>query len=118
MNPAQEKSYQVVRSRQPIFSLLLALLSVLLFASSLWAQSGATGALAVTVTDPSSAIIAGATVTASNAAGVTRSLTTDNNGTCTFNLLPPGNYRVSISAPGFQPVEVQQCKDHRFLRAR
>jgi hypothetical protein len=70
------------------------------------AQSGGTGGLTVTVTDPSGGVIAGANVTISNGAAVTRSQTTAANGSYTFTLLPPGDYKVSIAAPGFQSITV------------
>ena len=70
------------------------------------AQTGGTGALTVTVTDPSGAVIVGATIKISNTAGVARSETTATSGSYTFTLLPPGNYTVSISAPGFASIDV------------
>ncbi|MDQ1473760.1 MAG: hypothetical protein QOJ99_5240, partial [Bryobacterales bacterium] len=74
---------------------------------SLWAQSSTTGALAVTVTDPSSAVVAGATLTLENAAtGQQRTEVTGSQGTYTFPLLPVGDYKVTISAPGFKPVQL------------
>ena len=70
------------------------------------AQTGGTGALTITVTDPTGAVIVGASVKVANAAGLTRSETTGTNGSYTFTLLPPGNYTVSISAPGFSSIDV------------
>ncbi|HTU46929.1 MAG TPA: carboxypeptidase regulatory-like domain-containing protein [Bryobacteraceae bacterium] len=71
------------------------------------AQSGTTGALTGTVTDPSGAIIAGATVTATNiGTGQARTDTTNANGSYKFSLLPAGNYSVKISAAGFKTSEV------------
>jgi hypothetical protein len=70
------------------------------------AQSGGTGALTVTVSDSSGGMIAGANVTISNGAAVTRSQTTAANGSYTFTLLPPGIYKVSIAAAGFQAITV------------
>lgn len=77
-----------------------------LFALPGWAQTGGTGALTVTLTDPSDALVLGATVTVSNSAGLSRSLVTTASGSCTFTLLPVGNYKVVISAPGFTTIEV------------
>ena len=74
--------------------------------SPLWAQMGGTGALTVVVTDPSGAMISGAAVTVSNAAGLTRTQQTEANGRYTFTLLPPGEYKVSISVQGFKTAEV------------
>jgi Carboxypeptidase regulatory-like domain len=70
------------------------------------AQSGATGALTVTVTDPTGGAIGGATVTVTNVGGVSRNLNTNDNGSCTFAQLPPGAYRVVISAAGFATIDV------------
>jgi hypothetical protein len=71
------------------------------------AQTGGTGALTANVTDPSGAAITGATVVVSRAAtGLTRSETTTGAGTVTFTLLPPGDYDLSISAPGFNKVDL------------
>lgn len=71
------------------------------------AQTSATGALTGTVTDPSGAVIAGATVTATNTGtGQTRTVTTDANGAYKFSLLPPGTYDVKFSAGGFKTAEV------------
>ena len=82
---------------------------VLLFAcaSASLAQTGGTGALTGTVTDPSGAVIAGATVVATDAGtGQARTTTTDANGSFKFSLLNPGNYTVKFSANGFKTVEV------------
>ncbi len=79
---------------------------ILLSCCLLVGQTSGTGALTVTASDPSGAVIAGATVTVSNGATVTRKQTTDANGSYTFGLLPPGNYKVSIAAPGFKTVEL------------
>jgi len=71
------------------------------------AQNASTGALTGTVTDPSGGVISGATVTATNiGTGQARTVTTESNGSYRFSLLPPGNYSVSLSAPGFQTVTV------------
>jgi Carboxypeptidase regulatory-like domain/TonB-dependent Receptor Plug Domain len=70
-------------------------------------QSATTGALQGTVTDPSGAVITGATVTATNlATGQSRDTTTDSSGSYKLSLLPPGNYSVKFSASGFKTVEV------------
>jgi Carboxypeptidase regulatory-like domain len=83
-------------------------LFALLFSTSLtFGQSASTGALSGTVTDPSGAVIANATVTATNiATGQTRTVTTDTSGVYKISLLPPGNYSVKFSASGFKTVEV------------
>ena len=55
------------------------------------------------VTDPSGAIVANATVTAKNqGTAVTRTTTTGSSGDYTFTLLPLGAYTVSVEAKGFK----------------
>ena len=68
----------------------------------LMGQSAGTGALTVNIADPNGAVIASASVKISNSAEVNRIQTTGANGSLTFTLLPPGTYRVSISALGFE----------------
>jgi hypothetical protein len=83
--------------------------AVLLFscAAVLHAQTSNTGALAGTVTDPSGAVIAGATVTVTNlATGQTRTATTTSTGSYQISLLPPGNYSVRFDAKGFKSLDV------------
>jgi len=70
------------------------------------AQTSGTGALTVSVTDPSSAVIVGARVSVNNGATVNRTQVTDPTGTFTFALLPPGTYKVTITAPGFKTADV------------
>ncbi len=80
---------------------------VALSATFVWGQTAGSGALTATVTDPSGAVIPGASVTVSNGAtGLTRTQLTESNGTSTFTLLPPGNYDVIISASGFRKVDL------------
>lgn len=67
------------------------------------AQSIVTGGVAGTVTDPSGAIIVGATVDLkNNATGETLSVTTGATGTYQFTLLKPGIYVLSATQTGFK----------------
>ncbi len=71
----------------------------------LHAQTVTTGAITGTVTDPSSAAIPGVTVTATEkATGATRTAVTDANGSYRISLLPPGEYALQFSAPGFKTL--------------
>jgi hypothetical protein len=80
---------------------------VLAFAGVARAQTSVTGALTVTVTDTSGAAIGDASVTLTNiASSDTRTQPTDATGSYTFTLLPPGNYKVTISAKGFKSATV------------
>src|SRR5262245_4200486 len=65
------------------------------------------GNIAGTVSDPSGGMVGGATVTAvSQAEGARRSATTGDQGYFLISTLQPGQYKVTIEASGFAPVEV------------
>ncbi len=86
---------------------LVCLAVLFLCVSPTWAQSGTTGALTGTVTDPSGGVIVGATVTATNVGtGQERTVTTDATGAYKFSLLQSGNYAVKFSASGFKTAQV------------
>jgi hypothetical protein len=79
-------------------ALLLALVPALATAQS----QATTGVIEGTVSDPSDAPIAGASVVIKNTAtNLERSLTTDSDGRFRGLLLPVGPYRVTVSQPGF-----------------
>jgi hypothetical protein len=87
--------------------LIPAILSILLFIPNLHAQFGAS--LRGTVTDPTGAVIPGATVTLTNKdTNQSRSSTSDPSGLYNFEALAPGNYRVVAERAGFQKKEVAQ----------
>src|SRR5690348_8743540 len=76
----------------------------LLFSGLSLAQGvGASGDLKGTVVDPSGAIVAGATVTATDLAkGIKHTITTDSSGDYRLTGLAPASYSVSVSKTGFQ----------------
>ncbi len=86
----------------------LAVASLLIVgAHSLLAQSAGTGALTGSVTDPSGASIANATVTlTSNDTNQARTTATNSDGSYRFSLVPPGNYKVTFAAMGFKTSDV------------
>ncbi|HVB88503.1 MAG TPA: carboxypeptidase regulatory-like domain-containing protein [Candidatus Dormibacteraeota bacterium] len=85
----------------------ICVVAVLFCISSALAQSATTGALSGTVTDPSGGVVSAVTVTATNlGTGQSRTTATDSNGSYTFSLLPPGNYKVTFAASGFTTAEV------------
>ena len=92
-----------MRVRQQVLTLLL--VSLVLCSGSalpLWAQSTNTGTVAGTVTDQSSAVVNGATVTITDAATKTpRSSTTNEDGRYIFVDVEPGVYALSASKQGF-----------------
>ncbi|HTY62677.1 MAG TPA: carboxypeptidase regulatory-like domain-containing protein [Acidobacteriota bacterium] len=70
------------------------------------AQSAGTGSLTGIIKDPSGAIIEKAEVTATNiATGQSRTALSGLDGSYRFTLLPPGKYKVKVSASGFQTAE-------------
>jgi Carboxypeptidase regulatory-like domain len=76
-------------------------LIVLLGSSSLWADIA--GTISGYVRDRSGAVLPGASVNAVQAAtGYTRTATSDSTGQYTFLALPPGHYKLSASAKGFE----------------
>jgi hypothetical protein len=66
--------------------------------------TGSSSTVEVYVTDPTGAVIPGATVTIENRpARFTRSAQTDPSGAVRFMNIPPNPYHIQITAPGFQP---------------
>ena len=61
------------------------------------------GAVSGTVTDQTGAVVAGATVTVSNATGFKQAAATTAQGVYAINKIPPGTYDVSVTAPNFKP---------------
>jgi hypothetical protein len=69
------------------------------------------GSLTGTITDPSKAIIAGASVEALNVGtSASKQATTNERGVFLFNDLQPGIYKVTISAPGFGQVVTENVR--------
>ncbi|HEX7140140.1 MAG TPA: carboxypeptidase regulatory-like domain-containing protein, partial [Vicinamibacterales bacterium] len=85
-------------TRSLFVGLLCALVSIGAFAQSLNVTTGSIGGK---VTDNSGAGLPGVTVTATNLdTGLTRTNTTENDGTFSLNLLPPGNYKIAGELSG------------------
>src|SRR5262245_4707889 len=86
------------------------LLIVLVSWTFAWGQFGAS-TIRGTVTDPSGAVVPGATVTITNLqTNQSRSQATKGSGTYSFDLIPPGDYKVEIEAKGFQKSVVPRVK--------
>src|SRR6266852_4550568 len=76
---------------------------VILVLSNIPARAQVYTSLRGTVTDPQSAVVAGAAVAITNrATGLARSTKTNSEGTFDFVQLPPGTYRISAEAEGFK----------------
>jgi carboxypeptidase family protein len=77
--------------------------ALLLVSTTASAQTGATGALQGVVTDPSGGRVAKATVLVTSAAtGETRNVETQADGSYSVPLLPPGEYEIAVTTPGFE----------------
>ncbi len=82
------------------------LVLALLYGSPLAAQYG-TGIILGTITDPSGAVIPGATVEVkNNATNETRTYVTDEMGNYRFTALPSGTYTITATAGGFRTATV------------
>ncbi len=95
-----------MKVKKLLIGILSMLVIALVMAPSLGAQSLVTGDLTGTVTDPSGAVVSGATVTLkSDANGSIRTTTTGANGTYRFSLLSPGSFTVTVTASGFSKAQ-------------
>jgi hypothetical protein len=93
----------MLRHRLPQFTFVSVML-VLALVVSAGAQK-ITGDISGTVTDPTGAAVAGASITVTNpATGLERTATTNDTGSYRFVELPPGRYRLSVTAQGFKTV--------------
>ncbi|HYE65073.1 MAG TPA: carboxypeptidase-like regulatory domain-containing protein [Pyrinomonadaceae bacterium] len=84
------------------------LLVSFLFAATAFPQGTQTGGITGTVTDPTGAIVPGATVNIINESTgrSERSITTSSDGGYSATLLPPGMYRLEITAASFKQSHV------------
>src|SRR5690242_9144717 len=83
-------------------STLASLLVLLLLSVTGYAQSGGT-TIRGTVKDPNGNVVAGATVTITDTANnFTRTQSSNLDGGYVFTAVPPGTYRLDVTAPGFK----------------
>ena len=105
---AERSSFSVEGSRS--FALSFASIFLLLFAVCTmpsWGQAVATGTLVGTVTDNSGAVVAGASVTATdNATGDTRTTTTNDVGHYAFPNIQPATYTIKFKKTGFAELDI------------
>ena len=91
-----------------MLKLLLLSLAIVCLAALAFAQGAATGDLHVTVKDPSGKMVTNATVVAvDQARGTARTAPAGSNGDYRLIALTPGQYTVTVSAPGFAKAEVK-----------
>lgn len=79
-----------------------------LFLTVAYGQGSQTGGLTGTVMDPQGAFVSGATIDVINEATSSseRRITTDANGNFATTLLPPGTYRLDVTAPNFKQSRI------------
>lgn len=86
-----------------LLSSFLITLALCLYLSSLAIGQETTGTIAGSVADPNGAAIANATVTVNNSdIGFSRTFQTNDDGTFTATLLPPGTYMITVETAGFK----------------
>ncbi|MCU1322124.1 MAG: hypothetical protein JWM43_1773 [Acidobacteriaceae bacterium] len=79
-----------------------------LFSFSALAQIGGTGSIQGTVTDPSGAVVPGASITVtSTATNAVLTQQSSSSGFYSLAAVPPGSYVVIVTAPGFQKLAQQ-----------
>jgi outer membrane receptor protein involved in Fe transport len=94
-----------------LYLLLTGVMLLSLANSNAYAQATASGTIQGTVTDPSGAVVPSAQVVAKNkATDLTRTTTSSDTGDYRFELLPAGNYTITITKSGFatyvQTIEI------------
>ena len=95
-----------VRDNGTVRLLRVITLMAALSAGATFGQSINSGTVSGQVTDPSGALIAGAKVRLTNAVtGFEQMAVTDTSGSFRFNSVPVNNYRLEVSAAGFNAVQ-------------
>jgi hypothetical protein len=93
--------------RKTIFIIFFIICVLAAGANSIYAQ-GTTGQISGVVADPNGAVVQGASVTVTNLeTALSRQTTTNDDGVYSFQLLPPGRYKVEVTASGFQKTEAE-----------
>jgi hypothetical protein len=94
-----------------IVSLTCGALFVIIFAVTTALGQAGTSSINGTVTDPQGNLVTGATVTLTNEEkNVSRTQQTEGSGAFGFNLIPPGEYRLEVEAPGFKKTVISNVR--------
>lgn len=101
---------QTTFRRKALAAIFAVFSSVLLMSGSAFAQAQATsGQIAGTVVDQTGAVVANATITATNpATGFKQTTTSNGDGEYRLVQLPPGEYNVTAEAGSFQPTTFEK----------
>src|ERR1700742_483324 len=93
-----------------VFSLFLIVTTFLVpFVTPVAMAQSSKGILTGTVTDPSGAVVSGATVRATNVAtGVARETVSTSDGTYRLDAVDPGTYKVEVTASGFKTFSLNE----------
>src|SRR6516225_10148400 len=92
-------------------SVLIAVAAVILLFTAVSSAQSTFGEFVGTVKDPSGASISGCSVTVRNlGTSATRTVTTDSSGSYTVVNLEPGDYEITMEAPGFQKLARQNLQ--------
>lgn len=98
----------ICKSSSLYCSIVLVVLTVIFGLSATARAQSAAATLAGTVEDQNGAVVPGVGVTVQNVGtSFKRQVTTDENGSFTVALLPPGTYTVMTRRDGFTPVEIR-----------
>jgi hypothetical protein len=90
--------------RKRFFAVLFAAFLALAASGVAWSQS-VQGVITGTITDPTGAVVPGATVTITNVGtNISQSTTTGGDGSYRFSLVPPGVYTIEVKAANFAAV--------------
>jgi len=110
--PTQQISQDLASGRIAAFAQLTKIIFFLVLGSATTlAQSTATGTVSGQVTDPTNAMIVGATVTMTDTStNIVRTTTTNENGRYLFVNVNPGTYDINVRRPGFSEAKVVQQK--------
>src|SRR5436853_7725113 len=90
--------------RPRTFAIVVVALLILASGGVVWSQT-VQGVITGTITDPTGAVVPGATVTITNVGtNISQTTTTGSDGSYRFPLVPPGTYTIEIKAANFGGV--------------
>jgi hypothetical protein len=96
--------------RSFLVSSFAVLVCALFFATQGWGQTGASTIRGI-VKDPSDAVVSGATITLTNLeTNAVRTIVTTTSGTFSFELVPVGDYEVTVEAQGFRKLVIRPVR--------